>query len=465
MLYPVRSVVSCLLGLRVMLASPATAEWQTTIVETIANEATTTQHSLALDGQGEPHVTWLDHSQRVFYSHRNGGGWSPAVPVSDVDVIASSPSIAIPRGGSDPFVIYQQTSLASSVPELVLARWNGAGFDTEPLVADGSPIYDPVLEVDDQHAYHVVFVTQVETVWRMRYLTDRWSPPLDELVEAGPLTGPGTGPALDVSGSTVHITYRSRGPGSEFRIGYVSNPLWGHSEWTWETLITPNLDDFGADVDVDGDVHIIVYGNDCWGCTMRPYYLRRLQLNGAWLPPREIVHSAGLSSPSMAGPSAAFAEVGGNIFTGRIMFATRDDDWEEIELTIGSDHMTPSLAIGFGEFGFDGHLVCTTGPNTGVNDVVYARAENLIVDIDPSPGTPSAFLRARPNPFGTSVQFERSVGGPLTLYDVSGRLVRRLAGSTSEVAWDGRDELGLGVAAGVYIARQGDREIRVVKLR
>jgi hypothetical protein len=93
------------------------------------------------------------------------------------------------------------------------------------------------------------------------------------------------------------------------------------------------------------------------------------------------------------------------------------------------------------------------------------------------PGTPSA-LRCEnaPNPFGggTVIAFEvparaaRPVpgdspgwtGSPVTLaiYDVSGRLVRRLvaaplAWGSHSVAWDGRDARGREVPSGIYFAR------------
>jgi flagellar basal-body rod modification protein FlgD len=68
---------------------------------------------------------------------------------------------------------------------------------------------------------------------------------------------------------------------------------------------------------------------------------------------------------------------------------------------------------------------------------------------------------AQPNPFRATatISFSLATSGPvnLTLYSVDGRQVRvlaqgvREAGEYSEV-WDGRDEAGQTVAAGVYYA-------------
>jgi flagellar hook assembly protein FlgD len=76
----------------------------------------------------------------------------------------------------------------------------------------------------------------------------------------------------------------------------------------------------------------------------------------------------------------------------------------------------------------------------------------------------------RPNPFNpaTVIPFELPAEGHVVLeiYDVRGRLVRRLLAERlpagfHAVTWDGRDQVGHGVASGVYISmlRAGGAEI------
>jgi hypothetical protein len=71
-------------------------------------------------------------------------------------------------------------------------------------------------------------------------------------------------------------------------------------------------------------------------------------------------------------------------------------------------------------------------------------------------------LRARPNPAvgGTTLSFEMSEGAPIRLfiYDVAGRLVRRLwerpvPSGHVDAWWDGRDDRGRAVGRGLYLAR------------
>lgn len=68
-----------------------------------------------------------------------------------------------------------------------------------------------------------------------------------------------------------------------------------------------------------------------------------------------------------------------------------------------------------------------------------------------------------PNPFNPATWIAFELARPevvdLAVYDLKGRLVRRLAGGQvvaagpHRVLWDGRDEGGRGVAAGVYVYR------------
>jgi endonuclease I len=80
-------------------------------------------------------------------------------------------------------------------------------------------------------------------------------------------------------------------------------------------------------------------------------------------------------------------------------------------------------------------------------------------------GTPArgtTLFANSPNPFrsGTAIGFAVARAGRVTLrvYDVSGRLVRTLADGAvaagrGQVEWDGRDEAGAGVEAGLYFCR------------
>ncbi len=102
----------------------------------------------------------------------------------------------------------------------------------------------------------------------------------------------------------------------------------------------------------------------------------------------------------------------------------------------------------------DDVLIAIEGPETGVDDLV---ARELAISNFPNPFNPH-----------TNVSFQMPSRGTadVRVYDAAGRLVRTLldgderdAGS-HHVIWDGRDDAGRGVAAGVYFSRiiAGGRE-------
>ncbi len=104
--------------------------------------------------------------------------------------------------------------------------------------------------------------------------------------------------------------------------------------------------------------------------------------------------------------------------------------------------------------------------------IVQASADGVVVN-------PARGFCAFPNPFsaGTTIAMEagRAGSGAVAIHDISGRLVRSLRLGTDargsglrSVFWDGTDEHGRPVGAGIYFARPlsgGGRSIRIVRVR
>jgi hypothetical protein len=111
--------------------------------------------------------------------------------------------------------------------------------------------------------------------------------------------------------------------------------------------------------------------------------------------------------------------------------------------------------------------------------LVYpAQCQYVAGSGDPGPAFAGLRLSAYPNPVSRtmSVSFATSRGGPVQgdIYDVAGRLVRRLpatetAGGPHHLQWDGRDDDGRTAPAGVYLVRvttpDGVATTRVAKVR
>ena len=91
--------------------------------------------------------------------------------------------------------------------------------------------------------------------------------------------------------------------------------------------------------------------------------------------------------------------------------------------------------------------------------------DGTVTGVEPEPVTgpaPRTVLRASPNPFGDRTIFQfampRTESASVNVYDVSGRLVRRLHRGALEAGphvmeWSGRDEAERPVASGIYFVR------------
>jgi hypothetical protein len=110
---------------------------------------------------------------------------------------------------------------------------------------------------------------------------------------------------------------------------------------------------------------------------------------------------------------------------------------------------------------------------SGIEQVLEDVPADRILTVAEPPGTgapapqggplPEVRLSARPNPFraATTVVFSLGRPGPATLsvHDAAGRRMRRWtagdapAAGENRIVWNGRDEAGRRVAAGVYFLR------------
>jgi hypothetical protein len=175
-------------------------------------------------------------------------------------------------------------------------------------------------------------------------------------------------------------------------------------------------------------------------------------------------------------------EVSGNILTGDLIYSNEPDGWLAEKLPpVNQASQYPSASQSRGVEARpdpDGGSVLYT--NTGGNGADSAEVYFLSVppsagvESGPAPPARGADLRidAAPNPFGSStwitVEMSAALGArssSLAIYDVSGRLVRRLApgealrGAGGLHLWDGTAGDGRPVAAGTYFVRvdAGDR--------
>jgi hypothetical protein len=487
--------VSILVAAFAVIGAPAVAhaQWSTLLIDTLAGTAASersTRYSVAVDSAGAPHAIW-SAGTTLLYSRKGEAGWVPPLTLSQSDANYVACALSMVPGTSRPAVLFARRAFGATVDRLLLAEWNGAGFDVRTLTTDSVANQQPALAMDAGGSFHVVCVVFTGGQWRIRYLTNASGTVTEQLLPVGQLGdfGAGATPAVSVEADgRAHVVYRAlNDPSGLYRIQHAENSWPGDSLWSWEELVTPNLEDSGSDVRVDasGTLHVAVSGSDCQTCTRRTYVFER-RPGQAWSAPVPIVHSNGLGAPVLAvgsggGAQLAVSEVSGNLFTGRVFHAASRSGWTP-SLVIGSDHGTPSLAV---DAQGSGHLMCTTGPNTGVRNVLYLQASPTTAGVTAGPAVPASAWSATPNPFTARTVLRLSGNPPAgaahrnaaLVLDVAGRVVRRLAPArardgVTEFEWDGRGADGRLVAAGVYRivsagagAGRETRALTVVRLR
>jgi hypothetical protein len=181
-------------------------------------------------------------------------------------------------------------------------------------------------------------------------------------------------------------------------------------------------------------------------------------------------------TPVLTGFSTARIAVDdeGKVFFSNGAFSTGRLSVYLADLTPVWDTAVPNINIGGPAIGLGGTLV-VCGIGTDVR--AYRGAQTDVVDSFP-PGTTRLSFGNAPNPFREATEFFFTLADPgavrLEIFDPRGRRVRVLAGGARRaggpgmLGWDGRDDQGLRLPAGVYLARlQVDRgrwESRKVQL-
>lgn len=152
-------------------------------------------------------------------------------------------------------------------------------------------------------------------------------------------------------------------------------------------------------------------------------------------------------------------------FPGNYPCFSGEHDWQQEVFELDA-FQGETVQIRF-RFGSDGYV---TEEGWHVDDIVLVPDE-VSSDVSFEGGLPlaTALRGALPNPFNPRTTIRLTVAEPrdrleLSVFDISGRLVRRLmegpvAPGTYNVTWDGRSDAGRDVPSGLYFARMKTRDI------
>ncbi len=227
----------------------------------------------------------------------------------------------------------------------------------------------------------------------------------------------------------------------------------GHGNWQEAPLLLPDLAGpavaaLAGDLDGDGGIDVVV---DFDGAPA--LVLRNTMIRGNWLQVDPIGYS-GHRDPYGA---VLRAHAGEQTFMRQVAARTGpSSEPTRVHFGLGTVAMVDSLVIRW--------------PSGAFQVVRNVEANQVLTVVQPTPGGTgggvaprvTALLTPYPNPFNpaTTIAFDLAQAGParLVIYDVAGRRVAQIHDGDlpigrHEFRWNGRDQAGRAVAAGVYLAR------------
>jgi hypothetical protein len=472
-------------GFRV-LPSPWNDDFRLTYDDAESSTSRSNAHCIAIDGPGNLHVVWHDRrdgNKEIYYKKFEGSSWSADQRLTEAADHSAYPAIAV--DGNDHLHIVWEDFRDGDF-EIYYKKFDGTtwGPDVRLTNAPGESRY-PSIAVHGQDGLYVVW-SDKRGGQGTRYIYCRehdgtgWLPE-----QAWDHTGPGAWvPAVSVDNNDqAHIVWY-KDFGSHMEIHYHR---FDGISLSGAAMLVDGFRVYDPTITTNSNNQVHVAWHERRDIDDYGIYYRRF--NGLSWEPEE---RAGVSCIYSYTSSIA---VDGNDHIHLVWTDYRDGNrelcygfsagtgWTDgLRLTKAEyGSIDPSLAIGD-----DGALhIIWQDYRDGNYEIYYktrSAAEFAAVDDRAADSCPIGNLRVLPNPVrlsaGSSARIQFSLAfrtSPmLSVYDVTGRLVRRIeAGETApgpqSIAWDGTGNSGRKVAAGVYFievsAAAGTGSAKIIVLR
>jgi hypothetical protein len=439
------------------------------------------------EDDGTLHVVWSDMrdaDSEIYYARRAGGVWDAPTRLTASPGMSSNPCIARSDDGRLHVAWNDYRDLTYEIYYKVwdpLGGWSAdervtthAELDYYPAIAAGDSSVYLVWEYHTGSSYRVAGVDFSENAGA------GWTVPVD--VDDSPARDAYRPSIACGPDGIVHVAYERQSADAPDEREQIAHRAWNGTSWSARTLLstagafsrTPSLA-----VGPDSTVHIVWQDGENTGGDI----LYRVYDGVAWQPMEEIaVGGTEASTPSVAVDAAGDAHVVwvDNRHGESEVYYLEDtgSGWGvpvRISRSPGASVLAAVAAAGTGEVS-----IVWTDSRSGIAGVYFAERSGD-AGVKPRPPLPGAGIRMAlpyPQPFTsvTHIEFALSERARMALevFDVSGRLIRRLAcgeyaPGTHHVIWDGRSAEGKRVSPGVYFitcaGRPGAATTRVVLLR
>lgn len=457
------------LALCCFISMPAPGQWSGATVDTLTHDSHQDQsghQSLAIDQSGTLHAAWLtslsNGQSRVRYAMKHSAvPWSAGQEVSEPGLTVYEPVLAAERGTGKAWIAY--VGVFGLSDEIVVSTDSQGTWVHKRITSDGSEDRAPSIAIDGYNNVHLAWIGQ-DTLgdWKIKYATNTfgtWTTQILHASDLGPF-GSGAAPFLAVNVNGVaHIVYRG-GDFATYQIHHATNGSPGGTTWTYDFLVTPNANDFIAQLVVDevNTLHVLASGNEGFGFPPHAYYMKKSE-GGNWSAP-VLANNSGngwggsLFVDRYGKAHVTWNETSGNFYTGNLFYASNNSGtW--LDQAILSDGRTYNGVLVLDESG-RGHALAYNGDTFESQEMVVVNSTGTLTGIGDTPPRPEGFRLHQnfPNPFNpsTHIQFEISESGhvSLKLYDLLGQEVAALVDAVLEAGVHRSRLDGSNLSSGVY---------------
>jgi hypothetical protein len=370
--------------------------------------------AIAIDGNDNVHIVWEDYRDgdfEIYYKMFDGLTWSADERLTDAAGDSRYPSIAV-HGNDGLYVVWGDKRHGAGTRYVYFREYDGASWQPEQeWDFTGLGAWVPAVSVDTTGLAHIVWYCNYGDSTQIRYLTtDGVSCSSMEVLAGGYFA---LDPTIAVdSMNRIHVAWHDGGYGGHEIFYRMSDGLtWGAEQVVASSPATSYYASIAADD--SGNVELI--WEDKGDGNYEIYHARNE--TGTWGTPTRLTNCHDESRY----PSLALAQDGSLHMV-----------WRDLR--------------------------------DGNREIYYKMRESgSLAGIGPAASVenPVARLRVGPNPLRISAQVHFSLGlktePVLSIYDIEGRLVRRIEPGEMEpgrrkINWDGKNAGGKPVAQGIYFA-------------
>ncbi len=429
---------------------------------------------VAVDALGHVHVVWSDYrdgNREIYYTKFDGSSWSPGLRLTDTESRSEYPALAV--GGDNHLHVVWEDRRDGDY-EIYYKKFDGSSWGADQRLTDaaGDSRY-PSIAVYGNSGLYVAWQDKRGGTGT-QYIYFRQHDGTDWLPEQPPTpTGPGAStPAISVDSSeNAHVVwYRNYADDQQICYHRYDGVSWGEFEILADAVAGVAYGPTIATGD-DDQLHVAWHHKE----SQYVYDIFYRRFNGfAWAPAERVTDDPEVSINVSIGVDA-----GGNVHLAwsdardgnkEIYYARREwitASWgPRLRLTeYVRESNYPSLAVAP-----DGAVsVVWRDLRDGNSKIFYKmrKSDALAVIDDPvSKEHPFGQLRVVPNPVRGSARIQFSLAlraePGLSVYDVSGRLVKRIEAGLmgpgpQSIAWNGKSAAGKPVAQGIYFVEVSAR--------